>query len=157
MSKAFKGAANAARSLENVARRSGNLAAARQAQVVSRFVKGLARLERSFEIEGRQLTVALVHLQRSVKSQGRVAYTPGYEIPGYYVEITGRRKGRAPRGFRPADTGLVGRRIGRGPVRMTSSDGQSAKAVTAAFAKLLSAQSQLQQLRSELERVKAKR
>ncbi|KEC70889.1 hypothetical protein RLPCCGM1_p0663 [Rhizobium leguminosarum bv. phaseoli CCGM1] len=37
---------------------------------------------------------------------------------------------------------------------MTGSDTQSAKAVTAAFAKLLSAQAQLLQIRSEVEDLK---
>jgi hypothetical protein len=161
MSKVFRGATNVAHSLVNVAQRSGNMEAARQAQIVAKMVKGLARLEKGFEIEGQQLTAALLKLQKAVKGQTRPPPRGGGghggDQAGYYVQITGGRDRPRSGGFRAADTGLIGRRVGRGPVRMTSADGQSAKAVTAAFSKLLSAQSQLQKLRTELEGLKARR
>jgi len=154
MSKAFKGASQAAHSLVHVAQRSGNTQIAQQAQIIARMIQGLARLERSFEAEGQQLSAALVKLQKSVRASGVVTTPVRGEPQGYYVRIVGGPKQRG--GPRSADMGLVGRRIGRGPVRMgsTGSGAQSAKALSAAFARLLSAQTQLQQLRSDIERLK---
>jgi hypothetical protein len=156
MSKAFKGASQAANTLVQVAQRARNAPVAQQAQIVARMVQGLVRLERSFEAEGQQLSSALVRLQKSIRtgSVGRIPISG--QTDGYYVRMVGtparRRRSRA------ADTGLVGRRIGRGPVRMGSASGgaQSAKALSAAFARLLSAQTQLQQLQSDIERIKSR-
>ena len=156
MSKAFKGAAHVAESLIHVAQRSGNGQAAQQAQAVSKLVKGLARLETQFEAEGRQVVSALHRLLKSAKAQSGAGPQQSRELSGYYVNITGRR-GQGGALGRAADTGLVGRRVGRGPVRMTGSGSQSAKIASAVFSKLLVAQSQLQQIRSELEALKSSR
>ncbi len=139
-----------------MARRSGNGQAAQHAQTVSKLVKGLARLETQFDVEGRQMAAALHRLLKSAKAQSSAGPQQGRELAGYYVNITGRRApGGAP--GRAADMGLVGRRVGRGPVRMTGSGTQSAKIASAVFSKLLVAQSQLEQIRAELEALKASR
>ena len=157
MSNRFQDAASAARSLASSAQRSRNWAAAKEASAISRIANGLARLERSFEAQSRQLTAALSQLRNAIKTQPKGKAGRQGELPGYYVNIAAGRNRPHRGGGRPADTGLVGRRVGRGPVRMTSSGAQSAKAMTAAFAKLLAAQSQLQQLRVELESLKERR
>ncbi|MEP9387677.1 hypothetical protein [Mesorhizobium sp. KR9-304] len=177
MSKAFRGAASAAQTLAGNANRRGDHVVAHQAHVISRLAQGLARLQAGFDQQAQQLTLGLIRLQRHLKSSGgggggkrRPKFRPrgpGGELPGYFVDITGRGGGKQGKRSgsqkskwpRAADAGLVGRRIGRGPVRMTGSgaDAQSAKAVTAAFAKLLAAQAQLLQMRSDVEGLKKAR
>ncbi|ARM91497.1 hypothetical protein RHEC894_PC00479 (plasmid) [Rhizobium sp. CIAT894] len=160
MSRAFRGAAGVAHTLANNAIRSGNKAAAQQAQVISRLAEGLARLQAGLDDQAQQLTAGLVKLEQSLKVSRRSqrsksgSLAANGELQNYYVDITASKIFGKANWPRAADSGLVGRRIGRGPVRMTGSDTQSAKAVTAAFAKLLSAQAQLLQIRSEVEDLK---
>lgn len=174
MSKAFKNAKKVAQSLMQNTSKSGNFETMRQAQVLSQFVESMARLEKDFQIEGQQVTAALLRLQKQVKNQqvknqqvknqqvksrlasGMRSMQTG-ELPGYYVQITGGKGQQSAYGYRAADTGLVGSRVGRGPVRMVSSKGPSTKAVTTAFAKLLSMQAQVQSIKEELEVLKKRR
>jgi small-conductance mechanosensitive channel len=161
MSGSFKSAVQASRALQEAAQRSRDPLVAQQAQIIARLVKNLAQIERGLDEEGRQLAVRLGKLgkrssQASKAAKGRGGFQrPGYDDVGYYVEMVGSRgQGRRPT-YRAADTGLVGRRIGRGPVRMASPGGNvSTRALSAAFGRLLAAQSQLQQLKSEMDRIR---
>lgn len=160
MSRAFKTAAQAAQALIQLAERSGDEALRQETRVVARAIKGMARLERSFQAEGEQLSISLMKLQKSLRSaRARTGSSRAIggraEQEGYYVQMVGARP-RAGGGFRAADTGLIGRRVGRGPVRMGSAgaDAQATKALNAVFSRLLAAQIELRRLRSDIERVK---
>jgi hypothetical protein len=172
MSRAFKTASQAVQALMQLAERSGDQALQQETRVVARAIKGMARLERSFQAEGEQLSVSLMKLQKSLRAAsaktnssrafgsrafGPRAFGPRGEQDGYYVQMVGRP--RSSGSFRPADTGLIGRRVGRGPVRMgnAAANAQATKALNAVFSRLLAAQIELQQLRSEMERAKSKK
>jgi uncharacterized coiled-coil protein SlyX len=160
MSKSFKAAVQATRSLQRAAQARRDPLAALQADVIARLVKNLAHLERGLDDQGRQLSVLLGKLQRGARAQRT---SPPFnrggassDDPGYYVQIAATGACRAQ--YRAADTGLVGRRVGRGPVRMAASGSAlSTKAMSAAFGRLLAAQAQLQQLRSEMERIRQRK
>jgi hypothetical protein len=173
MSKSFRSAVHATRSLQQKAQRSRNPLVAQQAQIIARLVKNLAQMERGLDDQGRQLTARLGKLakqaRRPPKRGGRKwpGSRPGSGFgsgfghdAGYYVDMVGRGGGggrgrKGGKGYRAADTGLVGRRIGRGPVRMASAGGGvSTRALSAAFGRLLAAQAQLQRLKSEMDRVR---
>lgn len=170
MSRSFKAAVAASQSLHRAAEHSSDPLVAQQAQIISRLVKNLAQLERGLDNQGRQLTVLLDKLGRQSRRPqktfggggrsggGRTGGNGGRAAvdSGYYVDMVGHAERRPM--FRAADTGLVGRRIGRGPVRMaTATGGASTRALSAAFGRLLAAQTQLQQLRAEMDRIRQRR
>jgi hypothetical protein len=105
-------------------------------------------MERTFDSQAHRLNSALAQLNRSFMQRSQAGVRPGTAVGGYYTNITGRG-GRAA-----YDIGLVGRRIGRGPVQVSPAGGRTTKVLTAAFQKILSAQLQLAQLKAELDRLK---
>jgi hypothetical protein len=141
-----------AKQLVTNAHKRGDVAAAREAAVIARVAANLASAERSFESQANDLISALARVGKSLKQQGESSLS-GAATSGsaYFVSIAGSRQSSGDARHK----GLVGKRIGRGPVSV--SPGKSTKAITAAFAKILEAQAQLSQIKAEVERLKHRR
>ena len=144
----FRHAAAMAQELAVSARKRKDTVAERQATVISGIATTLANAERSFDSQANELISALSRLGKSIKQQGAPAGFSADSESDYFVGITPAKSAFGDARY----TGLVGKRVGRGPVNV--SPGRSTRAMTAAFAKILSAQAQLSQLQSEVERLK---
>jgi hypothetical protein len=130
------------------ARKQGNDGALRGAITISEVAMSLAKTERAFAAQANDLISALSSIGKSLKQQRSAANPALSSEEGYFVNITGSRRASRNSQYR----GLVGKRVGRGPVSVVP--GRSTKAITVAFAKVMEAQTQLSQLQAEVERLK---
>jgi len=145
------------RQLASKARVAGNEKLARQAFAVSDRAARLRRTQHALTTQAEQLNSILVRLNKSLKGKSLATSASLPSSPGYSVGIAARYQGGQSNAY---NVGLTGRRIGRGPVRMTAeiaSSAQSTKLMSTMFRKILEVQSQLTQLRTEVERLRQRK
>jgi len=159
----FRHVVRMANRVASTAQKRGNVGLARQAVLISHLAGSFARAEQSFNQQADRLNSIMANLNRLTMQRGNASVRRD-DPSGYFVGIaggaTGKSKSARGRVGDAYHVGIIGRRIGRGPVKMTSAralNSRSTKVMTAAFQKLLFAQSQLVELRAELDRLKQKK